>query len=181
MMIISPFKRSFSDQLPQPFLMQYDGSGRVACVCYTCLHGGGSLIRAGRGGLGGMGWLGGRGMSCHQNKHQGSFSQPRKSGVTFQDFHTQECRHTPSMYIHREGREQGIMLRESGLLQMLLPGPQGTRIFTLWSGCPRQDQQVLAQTRRILRTGGDRVRSSHGHDGPVYSLREPTKAHALQV
>ncbi len=72
-------------------------------------------------------------------------------------------------------------VREIGLLQTLLPGLQETRIFALWSGCPRQDQQVLAQTWRILRTGGDRVGSSHGHDGPIYSSRERTKAHALQV
>jgi hypothetical protein len=70
------------------------------------------------------------------------------------------------------------MFGEGWLLQTLLPGHQGARIFTLWSGSSRQDQQVLAQTRGILCTGG----IVSGHPTAMmdpYILQENVPRHML--
>jgi hypothetical protein len=85
------------------------------------------------------------------------------------------------MYFHFEDGKQGLMFWEGWLLQALLPGHQGSRIFTLWSGSPRQNQQVPAQARRVLRTRGGCFWSSHGHAEPLHSARERSKTHAAQV
>ena len=109
LMMVIPFKRSFSEKLPHPFLTQYDGSSRVAlrrCLLSLCLlhlfAGGGSLIHARRGGgLGGLGRAG--------------YVMPPEQAPRLIQAAPRKRSHLPRFSKPRMLREQDIMFRESGL------------------------------------------------------------------
>ena len=137
---------------------------------------------AGRGVLGGLGVLGGAGYVPPLEQAQGgSFSHPHDSGFIFQDFINPRTQTSlKDVYsLRRQNARHHVWGRWAP--PNASAWPPRSWIFTLWSGGPRQDQQVLSQTRCILRTEGDRFQLSHGHDGPIHSLRERSKAHAIQV
>jgi hypothetical protein len=77
------------------------------------------------------------------------------------------------------------MFRMGGLVQALLPGPQGTRVHTLWSGSPWKRsirvKQVQPQIQCLLCAGGDCLWLTHCQDGPFHSAEERTKSHASYI
>ncbi len=144
-----------SDQLPQLLLTQYDGSGRVAlrryvscpCVCYTCLQGGKHHSRR-EGGLGRLGRAGRAGYVLPPEQAPRLIqAAPRKRSHLSRFLHPRMLTHPKYIFIAK-AESKALCLGKVGYSKPFLPGTQVTRIFALRSGCPRQDQQVLAQTHR---------------------------------
>ena len=101
LMMVIPFKRSFSEKLPHPFLTQYDGSSRVAlrrCLLSLCLlhlfAGGGASFMRGGGGVRGVG----EGGVCHATRtstkaHSGSPAKAESPSKFFETENAERARH----------------------------------------------------------------------------------------